>query len=230
MNTTPRTRTVAYLRVSTDKQADRGVSLDAQRAKVEAYATLYDLELVAIIEDAGASAKSLNRPGMDRALAMLRKGEAEALLVVKLDRLTRSVRDLGDLVDTYFADGKRALLSVHDQIDTRSAAGRLVLNVLASVSQWEREAIGERTSAAMQHKRSKGELVGAVPFGFDLGADGKTLVANEAEQLVVAAVREYRAAGLSLRIIGARLAERGMLPRKGGAWNPAQIKRIAEAA
>lgn len=225
-----RTRTVAYLRVSTAQQADHGVSLAAQRAKVEAYASLYDLDLVAIVEDAGASAKTLNRPGLDRVLAMLRKGDAEAVLVVKLDRLTRSVRDLGELVDTYFADGKRALLSVHDQIDTRSAAGRLVLNVLASVSQWEREAIGERTSAAMQHKRSKGELVGAVPYGFDLGADGKTLVANEAEQLVVAAVREYRAAGLSLRTIGDRLAKRGLLPRKGGAWNPAQIKRIAEAA
>ena len=230
MNTMRPTRTVAYLRVSTAQQADHGVSLAAQRAKVEAYASLYDLDLVAIVEDAGASAKTLNRPGLDRVLAMLRKGDAEAVLVVKLDRLTRSVRDLGELVDTYFADGKRALLSVHDQIDTRSAAGRLVLNVLASVSQWEREAIGERTSAAMQHKRSKGELVGAVPYGFDLGADGKTLVANEAEQLVVAAVREYRAAGLSLRTIGDRLAERGLLPRKGGAWNPAQIKRIAEAA
>lgn len=225
-----RTRTVAYLRVSTAQQADHGVSLAAQRAKVEAYASLYDLDLVAIVEDAGASAKTLNRPGLDRVLAMLRKGDAEAVLVVKLDRLTRSVRDLGELVDTYFADGKRALLSVHDQIDTRSAAGRLVLNVLASVSQWEREAIGERTSAAMQHKRAKGELVGAVPYGYDLGADGKTLVANDAEQLVVAAVREYRAAGLSLRTIGDRLAKRGLLPRKGGAWNPAQIKRIAEAA
>lgn len=230
MNATQKTSTVAYLRVSTDKQADRGVSLEAQRAKVEAYATLYDLELVAIIEDAGESAKSLDRPGLDRALTMLRKGEADALLVVKLDRLTRSVRDLGELVDTYFGAGKRALLSVHDQIDTRSAAGRMVLNVLASVSQWEREAIGERTSAAMQHKRSKGELVGAVPYGSDLGAGGKTLVTNEGEQLVVSAVREYRVAGLSLRVIGARLAERGMLPRKGGTWNPAQIKRIAEAA
>jgi dihydroxyacid dehydratase/phosphogluconate dehydratase len=60
--------------------------------------------------------------------------------------------------------------------------------------------------------------------------NGKTLAANETEQLVVSAVREYRAAGLSLRIIGARLAARGMLPRKGGAWNPTQIKRIAEAA
>src|ERR1700722_6247794 len=96
------TRTIAYLRVSTDKQADRGVSLDAQRAKVEAYASLYDLELVEVIVDAGASAKTLDRPGLSKALGMLKTGQADALLVVKLDRLTRSVRDLCELVERYF--------------------------------------------------------------------------------------------------------------------------------
>src|SRR4051812_10036683 len=147
----PTTRTIAYLRVSTDKQADRGVSLDAQRAKVRAYAALYDLELVEVIVDAGASAKTLDRSGLQRALAMLKRGQAQALLVVKLDRLTRSVRDLGHLVDGYFVAGKAALLSVSEQVDTRTASGKLVLNILASVSEWERAAIGERTSAAMQH-------------------------------------------------------------------------------
>src|SRR6267143_62139 len=72
------------------------------------------------------------------------QAKAKALLVVKLDRLTRSVADLGRLVERYFAPGKAALLSVGEQIDTRSAAGRLVLNVLASVSQWEREANSQR--------------------------------------------------------------------------------------
>lgn len=86
------------------------------------------------------------------------------------------------------------------------------------------------TKDALSAKKTRGELVGAVPYGYDLGADGKTLVANEAEQLMVTVVREHRAAGLSLRTIGDRLVERGFLPRKGGAWNPAQIKRIAEAA
>jgi len=129
------TRTIAYVRVSTDKQADRGVSLDAQRAKVKAYAELYDLDLAEVIVDAGESAKSLDRPGLKRALGILKAGDAEALLVVKLDRLTRSVVDLGTLVERYFAPGKAALLSVGEQIDTRSAAGRLVLNVLASVRQ-----------------------------------------------------------------------------------------------
>jgi DNA invertase Pin-like site-specific DNA recombinase len=89
------TKTIAYLRVSTDKQADRGVSLDAQRAKLRAYAELYEPELVDVIVDAGYSAKSLDRPGLQRALAMLKVGDVEGLLVVKLDRLTRSVVDLG---------------------------------------------------------------------------------------------------------------------------------------
>lgn len=72
---TARTRTVAYIRVSTDKQAEHGVSLDAQRAKLESYAALYDLDLVAIEVDAGLSACTLDRPGLQTALAMRRHGE-----------------------------------------------------------------------------------------------------------------------------------------------------------
>src|SRR2546430_8457594 len=89
------TRAIGYIRVSTDKQAEHGVSLDAQQAKLAAYAALYDLTLVEVIVDAGVSAKTLDRPGLQRALAMLRKGQVTALLVAKLDRLTRSVEDLG---------------------------------------------------------------------------------------------------------------------------------------
>ncbi len=120
-----RTATIAYIRVSTDKQADHGVSLDAQRAKVEAYAALFDLDLVEIIEDAGQSAKTLERPGLVRARRALRCGHAQALLVVKLDRLTRSVRDLGHLLEHDFGTDGAALLSVTENIDTRSARGRL---------------------------------------------------------------------------------------------------------
>ena len=225
------TRTVAYIRVSTDKQAEHGVSLDAQQAKVRAYASLYDLDLVAVEIDAGVSAKSLDRPALARALGMLDSGEAEAILVVKLDRLTRSVADLGRLVDRYFArQNGPALLSVSEQIDTRSAAGRLVLNVLASVAQWEREATGERTSAAMAHKRAQGEYTGGrVPYGWSLGADAVSLVPMPAEQGVILCVGELRAAGLSLRAIATQLEKRGLLTRKGSAWAPTQIKRLLEA-
>jgi DNA invertase Pin-like site-specific DNA recombinase len=225
-----RTRTVAYLRVSTNKQADRGVSLEAQRAKVEVYANLFDLDLVAIEVDAGESAKSLERPALQAALAMLRKGQADALLVVKLDRLTRSVRDLCDLVDDYFRDGKHALLSVGEQVDTRSASGRMVLNILTVIGQWEREAIGERTASALRHKAAKGEFTGGtVPYGYELSSDGVGLVALAAEQGVIAEARALRAAGLSLRKVAEALDGKGLRARSGRAFAAEQVARMVAA-
>jgi DNA invertase Pin-like site-specific DNA recombinase len=223
--TSDRTRAVAYLRVSTDKQADRGVSLDAQRAKVEAYAALYDLDLVAVEVDAGVSASTLDRPALGRAFAMLDRGDADALLVVKLDRLTRSVGDLGAVVRRCNRSGW-ALLSVSEQIDTRTAAGRLVLNVLASVAEWEREAIGERTAAAMAHKRSEGQRVGAIPYGYRLASDGVHIEGEPAEQAVIAAARELHAAGLSLRKVAAELAARGFVTRSGVVFDATQVRRM----
>lgn len=223
-------RTVAYIRVSTDKQADHGVSLEAQRAKVEQFAGLYELDLVSIEIDAGESAKSLNRPALQRALAMLKSGKAEALLVVKLDRLTRSVRDLCDLVDDYFRDGKLALMSVGEQVDTRSAAGRMMLNMLTVIGQWEREAIGERTSAAMQHKASRGEFTGgAAPYGFKLDRDGVALVEVKTEQAVIAQARKLRASGLSLRKVAKALDAKGVRARSGRAFEASQVARMLAA-
>ena len=228
-DTSTRTRAIAYVRVSTDKQAEHGVSLDAQRAKLDAYAALYDLDLVAVEVDA-ASACDLDRPALTRALAELRAGRADALLVVKLDRLTRSVRDLGELVERCTRE-RWALLSVGDAVDTRTAAGRLVLNVLASVAQWEREAIGERTAAAMRWKREAGEYTGgAVRYGFRLAADGRTLEADEAEQAVVTVAVELRAAGLSLRAVGDALAARGLMPRTGKRWHAETVKAVLAVA
>ena len=145
-------RAAAYLRVSTDEQASNGVSLEAQRTMIVAYAGLYGLELVAVVEDAGVSAKTLERPGLQRVLAMLRRGDVQAVAVAKLDRLTRSVRDLGQLLDDHFgAHGKAALVSVSEQIDGRSTGGRMVLNLLATVSQWEREVIGAEFVCSAPH-------------------------------------------------------------------------------
>lgn len=220
-----RTKTLAYVRVSTEKQADKGVSLEAQQVKLALYAQLHELELVETIVDAGVSAKTLERPGLQRALEMLKAGQADALLVVKLDRLTRSVRDLGELVEEYFGPNGAALLSVGDNVDTRSAAGRLVLNVLASVSQWEREAIGERTSAAMQHKAAQGEYTGGeAPFGFKVVGD--RVVPEPAEQVVVDAAKALRGAGLSLRKVAAQLAARGFRSRAGTPFEAAQVQRM----
>jgi DNA invertase Pin-like site-specific DNA recombinase len=229
---TAKPRTVAYIRVSTDKQVDEGVSLAAQREKLELYARLHDLELVDVVVDAGVSAKSLDRPGLQRALSMLVAGQADALLVTKLDRLTRSVRDLGALVESHFAEGGASLMSVGESIDTRSAAGRLVLNVLASVSQWEREAIGERTSAAMQYKASRGEYCGgpSAPLGYRVAPDGVQLEPVRYEQAAIRQARQLRKEGLSLRAVAARLEGAGYVSRTGRPFAAVQVQRMLSRA
>jgi site-specific DNA recombinase len=222
-------KTVAYIRVSSFDQADNGHSLAAQREKVELHARLHDLDLVAVIEDAGVSAKTLDRPGLNRALAMLDQGEAVALLVCKLDRLTRRVADLGKLIDRYFGEkGKAALMSVADSIDTRSAAGRLVLNVLASVSQWEREIIVERTTDAMQHLKAGGKVYSRPLMGFD--AVGGKLVANDAEQALIARMKAMRADGMSFARIANQLNADKVPTKRGGTWASMTIKKILDRA
>jgi DNA invertase Pin-like site-specific DNA recombinase len=229
--TTTSTKAVGYIRVSTDKQTEHGVSLDAQKAKIEAYAALYDIDLIDIIVDAGVSAKTLERPGLQRALGMLRKGQANALLVAKLDRLTRSVKDLGTLVEGYFSSDKITLLSVADSIDTRTAAGRLVLNVLGSVAQWERETISERTAEAMAHKREQGQRIGLhAPYGFAIAPDGKTLVADESEQALLDAIRDARSRGLTQRATLADLERQGFRTRKGTPLSLMQVQRCMQHA
>jgi DNA invertase Pin-like site-specific DNA recombinase len=219
-------RVIAYVRVSTEKQADGGHSLEAQRSKVAAWCALHDAELVNVFEDAGLSACTLEgRPALSSALAELAAGRADALLVCKLDRLTRSTRDLGELLDRATAGGW-ALLSVAESLDTSTAAGRLVVSVLGAVAQWEREAVGERTAAAMASMKAAGLYCGGtVPYGYRVDADGR-LVTDEAEAAVKRCAGELRAAGLSLRQIGAALAERGLLPRNGGRWNARSVSRL----
>lgn len=217
-------KAIGYVRVSTEQQANDGVSLEAQREKIQMFARLYDYELVAIVEDAGASAKTLVRDGLTEVLARLEDGEATALIVTNLDRLTRSVKDLGELLESRFT--RFSLVSVGEQIDTSTAAGRLVLNVLMSVAQWEREATSERTKTALQHKKSQGQRVGSIPYGYSLGEDGQTLKANQAEAEVVQAVKDLNAAGLSLRSIADRLEKQGYRARSGGNFHPQTVSNI----
>jgi len=225
-------RVIAYARVSTIEQADSGISLDAQIAKMQAYARLYDLEIVETIQDPGESGKTLNRPGLQRALTLLKSGKADGVLIVKLDRLTRSIADWQDLIDAYFGErGGKQLLSVNDSIDTRTAAGRLVLNVLITVAQWERETIGERTRDALQHKIRNGQRVGKVRYGFDLATDGVTLLENPGEQQIIAMMRDLRAAGRTLRQIAAELTARNIPSKEGNSqWRHQSIAYILRRA
>lgn len=218
-------RAIGYARVSTDKQADRGVSLDAQQEKIRAMAVVHGAELLDIVVDGGESAKNLNRPGMQRLLALVEDRAVDAVIVAKLDRLTRSVKDLCSLLEVFEKRGV-ALISVAESLDTGSAAGRLVITIMGAVSQWERETIGERTRDAMRHKRSNGERVGNIAYGFRLATDRKQLEPDPHEQAVLTAIRELRSNRCTLRGIAAELNARGWRTRRSSAWRLEHVARI----
>ena len=147
---------VGYTRVSTEEQARDGVSLGAQEDKIHAYAVVKDWILTELIRDAGHSTKSLKRPGMARLLALVEAGEVDVVMVYKLDRLTRSVLDLGKLMEL-FKRKRVDLASLQESLDATTATGGLMMNLLALVSQWERKVIGERTRDALQHLKAQGK-------------------------------------------------------------------------
>ena len=217
-------KAIGYIRVSTRDQADSGASLESQRLKIMAYATMHDLDLVEVIEDAGFSAKSLDRPGMDELLKFIRGRKVGVVIVAKLDRITRSVRDLGELVELFQHSGVE-FASVADHIDTSTASGRLVLNVMGSVSQWEREAIGERTSEALAVMRSKGKRISRyAPYGYRLNSQG--WIEDEHEQRAIALMRQLRHDGLSLRRIARELESQGFHNRRKGRLSPQTIANV----
>jgi len=187
-------------------------------------AVVHGFELIEVVED-GESGKSLNRPGMQRVLEMVRRREVGAVIIAKLDRLTRSVKDLCELLEL-FEHREVALISVAESLDTSSAAGRLVINIMAAVSQWEREAIGERTRDALQHKWGQGERVGNIAFGYRLAPDGKHVEPDTGEQAVLGEIRRLRGSGVSLRRIAAALNGRALKTRRGTVWRLEHVARI----
>ena len=156
-------------------------------------------------------------------------GAVDTVIIAKLDRLTRSVADLAELLKRFERRGV-SLVSVVDSLDTRSAAGRLVLNIMVSVSQWEREAIGERTRDAMHHKRANGERVGTVPFGYRAAVDGVHIEMEPAEQTVTDRIRELKAEGFTLRKIATELNRQGFTTRRGTAWRFQYVADVLRAA
>lgn len=227
-------RVIGYVRVSTEEQAGAGHSLAAQEHRLRLYCELHGHELVRVVSDPGKSAKNLDREGLQEALEVLRAEGAEALLVVRLDRLSRDVGDMASLVREFFTErGGCVLLSVTDHVDTSTAAGRFALNVRMAAAQFEREMTIERTTEVIRHKRATGKVYGSTPLGYTRRAvdparpQDDTLVPDEAEQQTLTVVRELMGTH-SLREIAAYLAEHGHATKRGGRWQAWTVARLVE--
>lgn len=230
-------RLIGYARVSTEEQGDEGVSLGAQRARLEAYATAKQVELVDVLEETGSARSVTSRPGLVTVLRRLELGEADGLLIAKLDRLTRSMRDLVALISGPFRadrDRKLELVSVAESIDTSSATGRMMLHLLATVGQWEREVNAERTSEALQHLLKQGVRMGRAPFGLRANTEARDakghaswdVVPTELETVrMILAAREQ---GQNLSQIARLMNAAGRMPRCGRPWSARQVKSVLD--
>jgi DNA invertase Pin-like site-specific DNA recombinase len=217
---------IGYIRVSTEEQADSGLSLESQRARIKAQSEANGWTLAGIYEDAGISAKTLNRPGLHAALKQLRPGRV--LVALKLDRLTRSVPDLYEL-DALVSDRGGEWASISEHIDTTTATGRMMRTFIATIAEWERGIIAERTAAALGEKKVRREHLGAPPLGYKVieGADGAKIVVEDSDEMqTVCLVRELRAAGQSLRQIAAGLEASGRKTKRGGQWSAAAVRNL----
>ena len=180
-------------------------------------------EVSEVIRDAGESAKSLQRPGMVRIVEGVAAGSIGRVIVLKLDRLTRSTRDLDELL-RLFAKADAALVSVSETLDTTSACGRLMLNVIGSIAQWEREVIAERTASGLATKRRQRAVYGATPFGYT--KVGKVLVPEPREQAALGEAARMDREGASFREIAARLTEIGVMPHRSKTWHAASVRAV----
>jgi site-specific DNA recombinase len=223
-------KAIGYIRVSTEDQAKEGISLDNQRAKIKAYCQLKDLDLVDIIEDAGISAKNLNRPGAQRVISLSQNKKVDAVVVYKLDRMFRSTVDALETTKK-FDKWDISFHSIVETLDTQSAMGRFFFTLTAALAEMERGIIGERTRATLQHKKAKGEKTGGdVPFGYDVNSTGH-LVKNEAEQKAVRLIHRLRLKGYSLRAVCRELEKEGHRTKRGNrTWHPQTVSQILKAA
>lgn len=215
---------IIYCRVSTQEQADSGLGLEAQEQRCRAYAIANEWSIAGLYVDAGISAKSIDRPQLQHALEALTPNSV--LVVLKLDRLTRSIADLQPLSEQISRAGAE-WVSVQEKFDTSNATGRLMLRMILELSQWEREVIGERTSSALQQKKRRKERLGTTPLGFHTVE--KQVVVLPEEQATVARARELRQTGLSLREIASSLTQEGHKTKRGGRWQAETIAKILKS-
>jgi len=217
-------RAVIYLRVSTDEQAESGLGLEAQETAARSFCASHGLVVAAVFRDEGMSGTvpADKRPGLTDALASLARGGV--LVAARRDRIARSVAIAAVVEETARRAGASVVTpDAPEADDPFAAAMRGMMDVFA---QLERALIASRTRSALAAKRARGEKTGgAAPLGFDVGADGKRLVAHEDEARAVELVRSLRAEGLSVRAIAERLNAAGVRSR-GSRWHATTIARL----
>jgi DNA invertase Pin-like site-specific DNA recombinase len=223
----PPLRMIGYCRVSTDEQAMSGLGLADQEKRIREMAKPHGWKLVQLIRDEGLSAGTLERAGLYRALGQLAAGRADGLVVAKLDRLTRSTVDFGLLLEWFKTTGKTLVL-LDLGVDTSTAGGELVANVICSVAQWERGVISERTTAALAQLRAQGKPTGRPAVVDDHALVARIKVMKHEEELTLRQICDRLNAENVPTLRGAKQWAPSAIQSALGYKRPRKPRRIAE--
>ena len=205
-----------YIRVSTEEQARGGFSLSAQEEKCKQFIDFNNWTYDGVYKDDGFSGKDLKRPAMQQLIRDVKQKKFDALVVYRLDRLTRSVVDLYYLLDL-FDEHKVMFKSATEPYETTSAIGRLFVSIVGSLAQWERENMIERVKVAMEKRALEGKRNGAnPPYGYKL-VDGQLIPHPEEAKIVRRIFEMYRRHGLVS--IAKQLNDEGLRTRSGSLWS-----------
>jgi DNA invertase Pin-like site-specific DNA recombinase len=218
---------VAYYRVSTARQGESGLGLEAQRAKVEQMAAERGAEVVAEFTEVESGRKT-DRPQLAAALDEARKRKA-VVAVAKLDRIARDAELLLRLTRESAANGMGGFLFCDlPDVDATTAAGRMVLTVMASVAEFESRRISERTKEALAAAKARGVKLGGLrPNTAKTNEAASQKATAEAEQLR-GVIAPMVASGMSLRAVADALAKAGRTSRNGTPLTPTQVARMVQ--
>lgn len=214
-----------YIRVSTEDQAREGFSLGEQEEKLLQLCNFKDLEVYKVYKDAGISAKDMeHRPQFQAMLQDMKEGKINYIIAYKLDRITRSVRDLEELISV-LEQYNCFLLCDRDDVNTSTANGRFFVRMLTVLSQLEIEIVSERTKFGLNGAIKSGHIPGQRPFGYK-SADDKKMIIDNATRPYVEKIFDMYLEGKSFQQIANYFKENNIYPKKK--WRDTTIQKIID--
>lgn len=219
-------KAIGYIRVSAIDRQDN--SADEQERLIRAQCEVKGMELAEVIVDTDEFSGKATRPGVTKVIDMVKAYCVDAVIIAKLDRLTRSTRDAIDLMDLFNRKGV-ALISIAESLDTKSPMGEFFMTMIAAIAQLERKLIGSRTSAGLQNLKAKGMPAGPAPYGWRSLGKKIAMVEDAEEQGIIERINLGRAAGYSLQSIASDLNSIGLKTRSGSEWKYQYVDKILKS-
>ncbi|HDF8069756.1 MULTISPECIES: cassette chromosome recombinase CcrB [Staphylococcus] len=222
MNKMKKKRIGGYIRVSTEKQV-MGYSIEGQITQIEQYCQFNGYDLVDIYADRGISGKSMNRPELQRMLNDAKNGKLDCVMVYKTNRLARNTSDLLTIVEELHRQNVE-FFSLSERMEVKNSTGKLMLQILASFSEFERNTILENIYTGQRQRALEGYYQGNLPLGYNNIPDNKKeLMINQHEANIVKYIFESYAKGHGYRKIANALNHKGYVTKKG---NPFSISAV----